>query len=995
VISRGSLRGVPIDPEPIWLDPKYPDSSWIYALSYPDEIADPATVIAAEVSAAPSGTGELELSNLTGTATGLQLTIAGGQPKRRYTLRFVVTTPSGTLEFIARMDVDPLLDSDRPQTPPSTGFGSVTTWDDALPNPPLINSGRYSLAAFSVRGDGSDEYVKLQHALDENPPLLAPMGAFCSSQPLLYSSELDLLGVDRRQSIFKPHASMSVSVSLFQAKVISADGSLQTIAPRFSNLGFDGSARTFQSWLTTSTGTPITDPQADYSPGGVLAGASNAAATVNLSGGKVISLTITAPGSYVFTPAVIIEGDGFGARVSAVMTAGAVTSHLIVEGGRNYTTATARYVGGGAAASALITANRRNTAYATNGGLIDFAKCDRPEVSDCWFANHGATVIFDRGCRNGRYLRSLYEGGGQSDFVGSALWVQSYGSNSGQAYYAPSTDTVFAGNTVRNWARSALSFNPPGGGLIDGNLIDGFGESAIFMAAPGSTVVSRNRIRHGRITDIVCTAVEINIIPVDSTIEIVSNFFDDIDGFAIATLSGRLKTHGNVYRNIPAYVKKDTPYGPFGERFGFNAGSTPLAGTQRGDLGIISIQDADASPLNAPNGVSIRDETFIDTRGTGNGPLHILRFARGAPNAIGNITFIGNDLTQLQGGTQIYDASEVALCVAPGTVFDVSRNLGVAFGPGGYPTVADPGTNVLVLDITTSQSLDVLNTYPWVQTIDVDCFGPGAPGGGGPRLAAATAGSGGAGGAGGAREELHLIRADLVGALVLTIGTPGIPGAGATVDGTAGVAGTVGTATTVAIGSTTLCSAFPGGAGAGGGVGINSGGGGGAGYLGAGGSGSGATGGTAGTLGGVAGNSTTAGTADANIHGGAPGAAGINGAAGLTGGNAADGGPGGGSGGGVDAAGVGYIGGTSGVANHVGGHLGGAPPGGAGFGGLEAPGRPGSAGSGGGGNPAGDGGAGGPGGTAAGGGGGGAARGGNGGLGGLGGPGRVRLLLRG
>lgn len=865
-----------------------------------------------------------------------------------------------------------------------------------LPSINTITGGRVSLAAFAVPGDGSDQYTKIQHALDAGEPLLVPLGDFRSSQPLLYSSNLDLLGVDPRGSIFKPHSSMSVTANLFQAKIISSDGSLATIAPKIRNLGFDGSPRTFQSWLSTAQGVPITDPQIDYLPGGVIAGASGGAtATVNLTGGKVTSLTITAPGSYVYAPAIIIEGDGFGARVTAIMTGTGVTSSLIVEGGRNYTTATARYVGGGAPASALITANRRNTAYATNGGILAFAKCDRPLVEDCWFANHGATVIFDQGSRNGIYRRCLFEGGGQSDFVGSALWVQSYGSNSGQAFYAPSTDTVFQGCTVRNWARSAVSWNGPGGGLIDANLIDGFGESAIFMASPGSTVVSKNRIRHGRITDIVCTGVEINILPADSTIEILNNFFDDIDGYSVATLSGRILSSGNTHRNIPAYVSKVTPYGPFGERFGFNAGATPLAGTQRGDMGIYSIQDADPSPDNAPNGITIEGDIFIDTRGTGNGPLHLVRFARGAANAMKNITMIGCDMSAHQVGSQIYDPAEVALCVASGTVFDISKNIGVTVGPGGYPAVPDPGTNVLVLDITTSQSIDIINTYPWVQTIDCDCFGPGGPGGGGPRLAAATAGSGGAGGGGGARDRIRLIRADLVSALVITIGTPGTPGAGATVDGTAGTAGIAGTATTLAIGSTTLCSAFPGGGGAGGGIGINSGGGGGAGYLGAGGSGSGATGGTAGTLGGVAGNSTTAGTADANIQGGAPGAAGISGAVGLTGGNSADGGCGAGSGGGLDAAGVGYTGGTSGVANHVGGHLGGTPPGGAGFAGLEAPGRPGSGGSGGAGNPAGDGGVGGAGGTSAGGAGGGAARGGNGGAGGLGGPSRVRLLLRG
>lgn len=874
-------------------------------------------------------------------------------------------------------------------------------WDPPDDDPeipaPFINSitgGRISLSSFGAPGDGSDQHQNIQRALDANVPLLVPLGDFRSSQPLLYSSGLDILGVDRRKSIFKPHASMLNTVSLFQAKIISSDGSLLTINPKFRNLGFDGGTRTFQSWLTTSSGTPITDPQNDYLPGGVLAAVGGGAGTANLVNGRVTSATVTAGGSYAFTPTVIVDGDGFGANVQAIMTAGAITSFFVTYPGRNYTTATLRIVGGGAAASALVSANRRNTAYATNGGLIDFPKCDSPEVSDCWFANHGATVLFDRGCRNGTYFNNLFESGGQTDFVGSALWTQSYGAV-GQAFYAPSIDTQFVGNTVRNWVRSAVSWSPHGGGLIANNLIDGFGESALFLGGPGTTTVANNTIKNGLVTDLVCTGVEINVTPTDSTITISGNFFDNIDGYAITTLSGRVNISRNTYRNIPSYATKSYHYGPFSERFGFGVGAIALAGAQRDDLGVINIQDSDPSPTNAPNGVVVMNNVFIDTRGAGNGPLFLMRFARGSANAIQNIIFTDNDLSNATGGSQIYDPAEVALCVKGGTNFLVAQNLGVASGPGGFPTVADPGNNVLVIDVTTTQTLDVLNTYPWVQTIDVTAYGPGGPGGGGSRVGAGVAGSGGGGGGGGSVDRVRLIRADLTSPLAITIGTQGTPGTGATSDGTAGTAGTSGTATTVAIGSIIAASANTGGGGGPGTPSANTGGGGAGGYVTGGASASGVTGGVGGTQGGGAGGTSAGGAVNLSLFGGAGGGAGISGAAGSAGGSASDGAPGGGAGGGLDTGTTGFIGGNNGRSSHVNALLGGAGTGVNGFNGTEAPDRPGSGGSGGGGNPTGPGGTGGNGATGAGGAGGGAGRGGNGGNGGLGGPARVRLVLRG
>ena len=108
---------------------KFADASLPFTLDVSNQIDaanDYATVLS--VSAAPSGAGELVISGSTMTDNVISFIASGGQPRRVYTIRMMVTMTNARIyEFAVQMTIAPLLQSDQPQPASDPGFGPVDT----------------------------------------------------------------------------------------------------------------------------------------------------------------------------------------------------------------------------------------------------------------------------------------------------------------------------------------------------------------------------------------------------------------------------------------------------------------------------------------------------------------------------------------------------------------------------------------------------------------------------------------------------------------------------------------------------------------------------------------------------------------------------------------------------------------------------------------------------------------------------------------------------
>ena len=124
---NGSLRGVPVSREPIWLPSKLPTA--IKGYRYEIDPLDAQVLTALSLAAAPSGIGELTISALAFAAGIVTFTAAAGQPTRCYTLLLTATRSDGKVsDYLFKLRVGNVLVTDQPQVPPTTGLGAAVIW---------------------------------------------------------------------------------------------------------------------------------------------------------------------------------------------------------------------------------------------------------------------------------------------------------------------------------------------------------------------------------------------------------------------------------------------------------------------------------------------------------------------------------------------------------------------------------------------------------------------------------------------------------------------------------------------------------------------------------------------------------------------------------------------------------------------------------------------------------------------------------------------------
>lgn len=485
-----------------------------------------------------------------------------------------------------------------------------------------------------------------------------PFGKIAVSAPVTIPDNVQWGSSDRNLSHVIITNTIGANLDVFTNETRSiTTGELGAPGIRIFGLTFDGELREFPAWLSTSEGVAITDWEADYRVGGALAPTTIPTATAVISGGAITSVTPGGAGSGVtHPPAVWVTGDGIGARITANIAAGAVTGYTVVDGGRDYTTATLEIAGGGAdPTTALYAANRRNPGYASSGGIFNFRKAINPIIEDCAFLRYGAMVILDSGCDRMVVRRNYFKECGQGDCAAHVLWAQSDGSISAPpAYFRQSTGTRFYENDCVDLARGVALLN----GIRQraySNNINGWGESAFFIANNADDyLIDGNFAKGGLLTDIACAFVE----GAKST-RVRNNIVEDVDGSFVSTTGDGLDCSGNSFRAGASFTEK-YPAGPFSERVGFGVGSAALAGTYRDFNTIRSmVQIADVSGLDEPKAARVSNLTIIDAAGLYD---NVVTFSRGSANLIGDVLINGVDITQAP-SIGLFNAAQADLCL--------------------------------------------------------------------------------------------------------------------------------------------------------------------------------------------------------------------------------------------------------------------------------------------------------------------------------------------
>ena len=544
-----------------------------------------------------------------------------------------------------------------------------------------------SLAGQVVTDGVTDNAAVIQTALDSlagtGGTVLLPPGRIRFDTALLLQDHVCLAGAGRDLTVLVEGTGLGSGDAMYNVNYSLVDGSLGAPGIIIRDLTIDGALREPPKWLSKADGTPVTDPEADYLPGGCLAPASQALLNLEVSNGQVSAVTILSGGSgYDFLPAVWVSGDGYGARIGVTISGGAVATAFIQDSGTGYTAAAAVVAGGGAdPAVALYAADRRNSAYAVLPKTVTFVKAYNPRIENVGFYRSGGNAITDAGCNRLIVRDCHFEEGGQSDFVGSCIWTGGYGSNpQTEPYYRNSSDLTFEGNSVKDWKRSIAtisSIRP----VFSNNVIDGWGESCFFVTDKAvSPMIRGNRARRGKATDILCAFVE----GVNDT-SVIGNHVEDCDGRNVTIADhGGSRVIGNCFV-APQNRVRSAPFGPFSERVGYSQGSQPIAGSQFPLLvsSAIVLSDQDSSPLNAPKSFIMSDNRF--SHDGGGSFAYALDFSRGALNAIGDVILTGNDITDAP-GMGLFNAANAAMALDPAAQFIVENNPGQTGGNDPLPS---------------------------------------------------------------------------------------------------------------------------------------------------------------------------------------------------------------------------------------------------------------------------------------------------------------------
>ncbi len=201
----------------------------------------------------------------------------------------------------------------------------------------------------------------------------------------------------------------------------------------------------------------------------------------------------------------------------------------------------------------------------SRGQFVRFYSAVNVTITYCEFMNHHSLGLALGGTQHATVAFCRFHGNGKVDDVAPALYISggSFPSTSG----TPTEDIKVVCNDFYDNLRSAVLFNPFGGGILANNTFRNNGESTVFSDGGSNMVMADNTIKGTTLTDIVSHGFEVNT---STNSIIVNNTIEDADGCGISCngmVDGVIA--GNVIKNCgqqPLY-----PGGPFN----FAAGRAP------------------------------------------------------------------------------------------------------------------------------------------------------------------------------------------------------------------------------------------------------------------------------------------------------------------------------------------------------------------------------------------------------------------------------------
>ncbi len=345
---------------------------------------------------------------------------------------------------------------------------------------------------------------------------------------------------------------------------------------------------------------------------------------VHLQGQGIGVTTFRATSSLGLTAQMFVgaTGDtGFGVRVDQNITLEGITFDGI---GRDYP---AWDAGTNPATYGGLTAGQYR------GNLIRFYSATNIKMLYCEIMNHESLVVSLAGCKKVLIHGCLFHNNGKIDDVAPALYVPNGSFPNG----TPTEDVLVTNNQFYDNLRSAILFNPDGGGTIANNRFVDNGESTVFSDAGNAIIIDSNYFLRSTITDIVSSGVEIN----ESTnSRVTNNTFDTMDGSGVSCNG---MTDGIISDNLIINCGQGAVYP--GGPFNFAAGRAPGDPVSSDRRSGISLETGNVFRVLR---VKVANNTIIDNQGSPTMQYGISVARTGTPTFTAQELFISDN--QVLGG---------------------------------------------------------------------------------------------------------------------------------------------------------------------------------------------------------------------------------------------------------------------------------------------------------------------------------------------------------
>jgi hypothetical protein len=290
---------------------------------------------------------------------------------------------------------------------------------------------------------------------------------------------------------------------------------------------------------------------------------------------------------------------------------------------------------------------RRNPNYTQVSSLLKLQLVDGLEVFDVGLRNHYGPGLSEGGSKDAYIERIWLNRIGKNDGPYRGITTQSFGTpGGGQPNYKASENINISWVRARDLERSVVAFMPTGGGSLTHVYGDGFGESGAYIDDTlnydgGHAYVDHIQLKNGVITDIVNWGFEAwstNNLTLGDHI-----WLENIQGGAMAFAGAtRFKAYRATTKNVcTGYTY---PFGPFSERYAFNRGTSPVAGTTVAitDQALFFVGSAGS---NGGGGSEMRDiEVLQDTRGGGDYPYIYRQTKTGSDKIAGSLLIEGGSI---------------------------------------------------------------------------------------------------------------------------------------------------------------------------------------------------------------------------------------------------------------------------------------------------------------------------------------------------------------